>query len=198
MQGDLYIVVTNTYLNIECNHFTATEDNKCVRTNRRTSMKYISEVSVDYRGRDSLQNAWNFVCTRTTNQLITHFFFQRFSSQVLWEKQPPPSYEMTQWERRIRASAGDWKEKKLNVESEMFREENLQGYFAADGNVSDTKDGETYLHWHYKFQKICRNMRLCKNSVFYSSVHGSHPGSNVRRLLHWHSRTNFWQCPQQC
>jgi hypothetical protein len=32
------------------------------------------------------------------------------------------------------------------VESEMFREENLQGYFAADGNVSDIKDGKTYLH----------------------------------------------------
>jgi hypothetical protein len=57
MQGDLYIVVTNTYLNIECYNFTATEDNKCFRTNRRTSMKYISEVSVDYRSRDSLRNA---------------------------------------------------------------------------------------------------------------------------------------------
>jgi hypothetical protein len=73
MQGDLYIVVTYTYLNIECDLFTATEGNKLFRTNRRASMEYISEVSGDYRGRDSLRKAWNFVCTRTNDQLITHF-----------------------------------------------------------------------------------------------------------------------------
>jgi len=73
MQGDLYIVVTNTYLNIEYYLFTATEDNDIFRTIIRASMEYISEVSGDYRGRDSLRNARNFVCTHKTEQLITHF-----------------------------------------------------------------------------------------------------------------------------
>jgi len=38
------------------------------------------------------------------------------------------------------------KEKKLNVESEIYREENLQEYFVADVIVSEMKNGKTHLH----------------------------------------------------
>jgi hypothetical protein len=73
MQESLYIVVTNTYVNIGYDLFTATQDNKLFRIIRRASVEYISEVNGDYRGRDRLRNARNFVCTHKTEQLITHF-----------------------------------------------------------------------------------------------------------------------------
>lgn len=66
-------MVTNTYLNIEYDLFTATEDNELFRIIRRASMECISVVNGDYRGRDSLQNARNFVCTHKTELLIKHF-----------------------------------------------------------------------------------------------------------------------------
>jgi len=79
MQGYLYIVVTNTYLNTEYDLFTATEDNELFRTIRRASMEYISEVNGDYRGRDSLRNARNFVYTHIIEQLIAHFSIFNYS-----------------------------------------------------------------------------------------------------------------------
>jgi hypothetical protein len=39
-----------------------------------------------------------------------------------------------------------WKEKKVDVESEIYREENLQGYFVEDVIVSENKNGKTYLY----------------------------------------------------
>lgn len=51
---------------------------------------------------------------------------------------------MTQRGRRIRVSLGGWKEKTVNVESEIYREENLQGHFVADVTVSEIKTGKTY------------------------------------------------------
>jgi hypothetical protein len=38
-----------------------------------------------------------------------------------------------------------WKEKKVHMESEIYREENLQGYFVADVIVSEIKNRKTYL-----------------------------------------------------
>jgi hypothetical protein len=38
------------------------------------------------------------------------------------------------------------KEKKLNVGTEIYREENLQEYFVADVIVSEIKNWKTYLH----------------------------------------------------
>jgi len=43
-------------------------------------------------------------------------------------------------------SLRDRKEKKLNLESEIYREENLQEYFVADVIVNEIKNGKIYLH----------------------------------------------------
>jgi len=61
------------YLNVEYDLFTATADNELFRTIRRAIMEYISEVNGDYRGRDNLRNARNFVYTHIIEKLITHF-----------------------------------------------------------------------------------------------------------------------------
>lgn len=49
----MFTLWLQTYLNIECDHFTATERNKLSGTITRANIEHISEVSGDHGGRDS-------------------------------------------------------------------------------------------------------------------------------------------------